>query len=879
MLNIKMIAGAFLLFLWISSPVFAQITDNFDDGDFTQNPAWQGDVGNFIVNARGELQLNAPAAGQSQLLVRGNIPDSASWDLKLRMEFAASTSNLLRIFLLLDGPDPYTANGYHLEIGENGNVDALKLYRQKGSSRTLLASGVAGLAGKDTIQLQIQLTRSLSGVWTAKAARDCPSLEAQFSVQDSTYKPGAGQYFGFFCRYSETRKDKFYFDDLRIGTPVPDLSAPKPLLATAEDSLRVRIDFDEKLDSNSIKLLSNYLLLGGIGQPIKVSQNSCGTSIFLQLNQSLATGNYSINIKNLKDEAGNTMLSQILDFQYLKIEKPTEYDLIINEIMADPTPRRGLPDAEWIELFNRSNKHVQMSSLRIGDGAGTSIVIPAYILKPGEYVVLTNTAKVDSLRTVTSATVLGIAISTIALKNDGDVVVVKTADNIPIDVVEYNLEWYADDAKRDGGWSLERINPNTPCIGRANWRACLNFPAPGGTPGTINSANLIKPDTDAPRMFSAFPLSTTQIEVAFTEGLDRLAWETISAWRMQPALSISGIQPSTDRSKMLLTLSQPMQLRTRYTLTVAAAVRDCAGNVVPASDTVFVGLAEKPEKQDIIINELLFNPPSGSARYVEFYNRSNKVFDWSEFILSDPEISQSIEEITVKRLFFPGEYHVFTTNPIITRERYKNVSAANFLHQDLPSMYDDEGSIVLSWLKNGVSAQIDSFYYSKSMHNALLSESDKEDVALERIRMDAATNDRNNWTSASPIPHGTAGSPTQPNTQRIGTPNNSADDLIQLSSVRISPDDDGYEDFLDIRYTLPAEAYAASMAIFDANGQLVRNLVRQELIGTEGALRWDGDLGDGSRARPGIYVLYLEIFSPSGEVKKVKKAVAVVQRF
>ena len=165
------------------------------------------------------------------------------------------------------------------------------------------------------------------------------------------------------------------------------------------------------------------------------------------------------------------------------------------------------------------------------------------------------------------------------------------------------------------------------------------------------------------------------------------------------------------------------------------------------------------------------------------------------------------------------------------------------------------------------------------MNNALLCESDKDGVALERIRITGATNDRNNWTSASSIPHGSPGSPTQPNTPRIRSQPDTGDDLIQLSAERLSPDDDGYEDFLDIRYTLPSEGYAASLAIFDANGQLVKNLVRQELIGTEGALRWDGDLDDGARARPGIYVLFLEIFSPSGEVKRVKKAVAVVQRF
>jgi len=55
--------------------------------------------------------------------------------------------------------------------------------------------------------------------------------------------------------------------------------------------------------------------------------------------------------------------------------------------------------------------------------------------------------------------------------------------------------------------------------------------------------------------------------------------------------------------------------------------------------------------------------------------------------------------------------------------------------------------------------------------------------------------------------------------------------------------------------------------------------VRQALAGTEGSLRWDGDLDDGSRAKPGIYILLAELFSPAGDTRRVKKAFAVVERF
>jgi hypothetical protein len=69
------------------------------------------------------------------------------------------------------------------------------------------------------------------------------------------------------------------------------------------------------------------------------------------------------------------------------------------------------------------------------------------------------------------------------------------------------------------------------------------------------------------------------------------------------------------------------------------------------------------------------------------------------------------------------------------------------------------------------------------------------------------------------------------------------------------------------------------MTVFDSDGIPVKRLVRQELIGTEGILRWDGDLDGGGSARPGIYVLFLELFAPDGTTERLKKTVAVAARF
>jgi hypothetical protein len=316
-------------------------------------------------------------------------------------------------------------------------------------------------------------------------------------------------------------------------------------------------------------------------------------------------------------------------------------------------------------------------------------------------------------------------------------------------------------------------------------------------------------------------------------------------------------------------------------LSIENTVLDCSGNEFMLVDSIFLGLAEKPDIQDIVINEILFNPSTGGARYIEFYNRSQKIFDWSEFFLaSNSDSTTSVVQIFQDRLFLPGDYHVFSNDAANIREHFTGIINKNVLQNTLPSLDDRADSIKLYWAGGGQTVTLDSFFYSRGFHNGLLSTSEQEGVALERIRVEGPTQSDANWTSASPLKTGAPGTPTLPNSQVISDLQ-PTDDLIFLPVARFSPDGDGYEDFLEIIYSLPKEGYAASLNIFDSDGNLVKNLVRQNLIGTSGVIRWDGDTdaGEGTKTRSGIHVLYFEVFSPDGTVKRVKKAVAVVGRF
>ncbi|HLP94039.1 MAG TPA: lamin tail domain-containing protein [Saprospiraceae bacterium] len=871
----------FVFILWfsgiLSHPMAGQISDNFSDGNFDQNPVWTGDAAQFKVNTAFELQLNATAAGQSVLWTSGNMPDSSIWEFDVRLTFDPSGQNQVRIYLQADKTDLTQANGYYLEMGETGSADAIRFFRLDNGVKTQLATGIPGLAAS-LPNLHFYIKRTKTGDWTVEAGTVGSALQTQFTLSENTWPGGVNQYFGFHCIYTISNATRFYLDNVNIRPDVPDTQAPVLLQASAAQATQVTAVFDEPLDVVSAQDVQHYTISNGIGSPQSASLQADLKTVILNLSQALNTGNYTLQTNGIKDLPGNESALQTQSFQYVKVEAATEFNLLINEIMADPSPGVGLPEVEWLEVVNRSAKIIDLSTIFFSDATSGPSALPAYLIQPGEYVTLTSQVNLSTLQPAVNGTVLGLGVSASVLNNDSDIISITNAAGDVIDRVGYNILWHTDPGKDDGGFSLERINLNLPCLGAENWQSSPAII--GGTPGAVNASASSQPDTTQPRVFKVFPESAQQILVQFTEGMDASSVTDAAAYQLFPSVAIASAELlPNDRSTVKLDLASSLQPSTLYLLTVDNSVLDCSGNTYLLTDSLYLGISEKPEPHDIVINEVLSNPATGGARYVELFNRSNKIFDWSEFFLaSNSDSSTSVVQIFQERLFLPGEYHVFSNDAEYIREHYANIVKKNVLHNQLPSLDDRTDSIKIYWAGNGQTVVVDSFFYYQGLHNALLSTGEQEGVALERLRVTGPTQDPSNWSSASPRITGAYGTPTLPNSQALNELR-PEEDLISLPLSRFSPDGDGREDFLEIYYQLPREGYAAGLKIFDSDGNPVKTLVRNNLIGTTGSVRWDGDTDNGQKTRPGIHVLYVELFAPDGTVKRIKKAVSVLGSF
>ena len=222
-------------------------------------------------------------------------------------------------------------------------------------------------------------------------------------------------------------------------------------------------------------------------------------------------------------------------------------------------------------------------------------------------------------------------------------------------------------------------------------------------------------------------------------------------------------------------------------------------------------------------------------------------------------------------ILLPGEYVALSANVDFLKNTYETPANAKFISSTLPALNVADANITLLVSQPQGNIVVDSFDYFRSYHYSLIDNT--KGVSLERINLKGPSNDPNNWHSASQqVKFATPG---YVNSNLKSNINSVEDDAIQLSSKVFSPNSDGFEDFLLIHYEVEKSGYLATIRIFDAEGFPVRDLVNNYLLGSEGAIKWDGLDDEGSVGKVGMYIIQVRLFHTDGE-NRVFRKVAVL---
>lgn len=1111
---------ALALYMPILSGLYAQVNDDFSDGDFLVNPEWIGDTAKFEVSGNGELWLNAPAINDAAYITTlSQSINNASWECKIRMDFNPSSNNYAQFYIVSNQSNLGSSlNGYFVQVGSTD--DDICLYKQTGTTITKIIDGDNGVLNTSQVNVRIKVTRDNMGNWTLQADT---SGNFNYITYGTVFNDEYLQslYCGFRCVYTATRSDKFFFDDVLIsGLPFNDGIAPVVTGVQISNPSELLVNFSEPVYPSSAQDVNNYFISNGIGNPTAAVINPLNSSqVVLSLGNTIQSNLlYSIHIQQIQDFQFNVMNDTNLFFaDYMVLSG----DVIINEIMADPTPALNLPEYEYVELLNTSQFPINLQGWKLKVN-NTVRVLPSYNLMPDSFVVIvdvngvteflntpiigissfpsiTNSGATITLMTSQDQIIDEVAFTTawynnpnaddggysiekripfehcggvnnwaasldlnggtpgrknsvyttnplpFTLKNvdvvsadsirleffkiidtttvqltdfeisegignplqiiveDKHTILLKLSNalipntnytitvfnsftdckgntppeniqkqimyyvsnlydlvineimvdesptvmlppteyieiynskNFPINLksflvsvnnttvelpeaiihpdsfivivkeawvqefqdisvvglstwpsltntegtitlrdrkgkllhyISYTDNWYKHPLKKDGGWSLEQIDPTKPCLGKFNWVASQDIK--GGTPGRINSVKSTIIDTISPYVYGVGTPHPDTILVYFRKAV--LPSSIIPEYfKIEPniGIPISANLLEPDLTTLSLKLNSSLMPNQIYSLTIEGSILDCSNNQL-TKDTLQLGLPSAVQTNDVIINEVLFDPPPGGVDYIEIFNRSESVVDLNDLFIGTGDtttefVTDAKSIFPTSLVLIPGNYRLISTDMDKVLENYTTKNIKSFIDiKSLPSYPNTAGTVTLSDKSLQV---IDWLNYSDTWHYPLLNSNDG--VSLERLNPNAPTQDKNNWHSAAQTVG--FGTPGYKNSQAINI--SSISDQFKITPEVFSPDQDGWDDVLTIQYNLSQPGFIATLKIFDAHGRYVQTLANNELLGTDGYFTWDGINADGSKARIGIHFIWVELIDPNGKREEFK---------
>ena len=859
----------FIILCLSTIPVFGQFSDDFSDGNISENPKWVGDTAQFIVNGNFQLQLNGDESGKAALFTRNDYQEEEmEWRFFVKLSFSPSGNNYGRVYLISNSLTIQNIGfeGYFLQLGEAGSNDVIELFYQKNGETESVCRGCTSIASGMSLYIKvvkdeeqnwrIAITETSDGIYREDGHGEHLANE---SVNNS--------YFGIECTYTAGNKTRFYFDDFYCGPRIQDTMPPEVLNIIPDHQTRkkVTVQFTETVSDNALET-TRYTVSEDLRHP-----EACRFTNGLQREIELTFFSefterelYHLSIEGISDYEGNQMTDTLMPFFFYKIRRN---EVVISEIMADPSPPVGLPASEYIELHSRLSFDITLNDwiLRIGtnDRALSGVTIPAN----GEALIV-SAAVLD----LWDSTFNLYAVNSFSLTDDGQKLSLISDEGEVIHYVAYKKTWHRNPLKRDGGWSLEMVDTGNPCAAAGNWDSAEA--ANGGTPNAKNSIATDNKDVTRPTIAKITVPDSRHVRVFFTEPVivDTTAASSVFCIDREVTVTAACENPP-DFTSVTLTLDRPLDARTVYTLTLHDTVCDCVGNRLLDGDFATFGMPEMPVTGDLILNEVLTNPFTDTdGDYIELYNRSDKILDLGKFRIGSGNgdlPDNAVECVPDGYLLFPQHYAAICKNRELTIEQYNPPYPQNLLGNDkLPSYPNDAGTV---HLLDAELNHVDRFTYDVSMHYPLLSSTDG--VALERIHFDGLTQDADNWTSAA---EGYGwGTPGYRNSQQVAA--GGGDETVSVTPEVFSPNGDGYHDFAEVVCNFPSTGQRVTISIYDRDGHPVKRLADNQICGTIERFRWDGVTDDRRTVSNGQYIVFVRVWNLEGRTKNFRKVVAVTR--
>lgn len=408
-------------------------------------------------------------------------------------------------------------------------------------------------------------------------------------------------------------------------------------------------------------------------------------------------------------------------------------DVVINEIMYAPSP--GEP--EWVEIVNRSSDGINLNGWMFSDYSTSKIITDQDLfIAPGDFIVLTRDSSVLGFYDVPAPI---IELSLPALNNTGDAVVIKDSLGVTIDSLIYSPDWGG-----NMGRSLERISVEEPGSDEDNWLTSESIF--NATPGRINSITPKANDLKISR-FAAGEFAILGEPARFEVNIKNSGVNTSPPFSLLLFYDVN--EDSIPQSSELISsvdsgplFSSDTVVFNLYTLNFNDGQNYFISKVIANPDddttnntalTYFRGIEVFEFRDDLVVNEFMYDPESPQPEWIEILNRSNIPLDLKNHKLAD---SRDTITICLEDIILPSGGFVIIADDS-TLINYFNINAPLII-KSFPALNNSGDKIILLDSMNRV---IDSLEYSSDWGGG-------DGFSLERINSDSSSCALQNWSTS-----------------------------------------------------------------------------------------------------------------------------------
>lgn len=518
----------------------------------------------------------------------------------------------------------------------------------------------------------------------------------------------------------------------------------------------------------------------------------------------------------------------------------------LNEFLADPES----PLSEFVEIIGSND--IDFTGWSISDNRKEPEEFHAENVEANTYVVLSEDTSLAKL--LPSDAVFVYINNFPSLNNSGDGIFLYDFTGKIIDSLDYNSNWALENGK-----STEKLHPNFFSNDASRWQVCTD--TSNSTIGRVNSIMLqningaILPELTTHYPEYPNPSGSIAFNIAVqNNGINEISGNVRILQNGDELGSRSFDNLISEDTTFVSFNIEPLPSGTNL-LEILLEIPSSMNNVYNSLEySVFVSYPFGA----VVLNEFLAQPDSTQAEFVE-------IISFSDIDLS----GWSISDNTLRQYYFDGLFASANQPIVVTSDS----AFTERLPQGIPTIEPAGGWPTLNnetdalFLYDMTGTIIDSLSYDSNW--PLI-----DGRSTEKFRPTFESYSMNRWGIAV---NAEAMTPGLENSLHF-------DELPQTGEIAFeanpfSPNGDGVDDELLIKYKLPFEQGIIKLQIFDMTGRNIATPYWNVYFPQEGLLKWDGKRDDGSDARIGIYIIKISAKDPaSGKIwEKVKTVVLAKQ--